>query len=356
MALKVLHCIYALHGGGAERQLTILANNLDNSGLAFGVFCVDASINDIQGVNSQILTISDKKNYPWKMVKEIGLAIKEYNPDIVHCWLPPSISAPALIAAKLHGKPAVASYRNKKIIESWIRIPEIVSTLFCANAIVANNPPEQSSWVFRALYQSKIHAVIPNAINVPAIYCKNLSEEIIKDNFSFLFVGRLTHQKNWQVLLSALSNISANKAWNLTICGKGEDEGELIKMAERLGIRDRINLLGYRKDVYDIMHKADLLILPSWYEGMPNVVLEAMYIGLPCVVSKITAHTSLFDEDSGVKLFEPEDDNELADLLSDILSKKINIYEMAIKAKEFSGQFSPEKLLLKYHDFYHGLV
>jgi glycosyltransferase involved in cell wall biosynthesis len=357
MSLKILHCIHSLHGGGAERQLTVLSNHLDGTDLEFAVFCVDDSINDIDNPYCQVLTPQDSKSYPWGMIKEVKLAIDAFQPDLVHCWLPPSVSAPALIAAKLKGVPAVASYRNKKIFESWIRWPEFFSTLFCAKSIASNNPAVQSSYLFRTLFKFKKGVEIPNAVAVDEAFLHQ-REKVKGTNptFRMLFVGRLTHQKNWQVMLQALALISADKEWELLICGKGEDEQAFNEMAAQLGLCERIKMLGYRTDVYHIMTEADLLILPSWYEGMPNVVLEAMCIGLPSVVSTIPAHTALFDDESGVCFFDPNDESELARVLADLIDGAINVERLSHQGWAFVERFTPKKLLSRYEKYYLDVV
>jgi len=351
MSIKILHCMHALHGGGAERQLTILANNKNNNSMRFGIFCVNDSICQVDRENSDILIIEDAANYPFGMIKEISKAIDKFKPDIVHVWLPPSVSAPALIAAKLKKKKTVASYRNKKIFESWIRIPEFLTTLFFADAIVSNNPPEQSSYLFRKLFHYKKNIVIPNAVMVSEEYKKNnysLNSEALK----ILFVGRITHQKNWQTLLRSLAAISRDKKWKLQVCGKGEDESRFKDMAKKLGIFSNIEMLGYQENVYSYMKHSDLLVLPSWYEGMPNVVLEAMTIGLPCIVSNIPAHTTLFDDGSGVIFFNPDNASELTEEITNIIDKRIDLEELSNKGLKFSERFTPNIMLSQYERFY----
>jgi glycosyltransferase involved in cell wall biosynthesis len=356
MNLKILHCIHSLHGGGAERQLSILANHLDGTALEFTVFCVDASINDIDNPYCKVVTVQDKKNYPWKMVKEVASAIATYRPDLVHCWLPPSVSVPALIAAKKAGIPVITSYRNKKIFESWIRIPEYFFTLLLANGIASNNPPDQSSYLFRNLFYMKKGIVIPNAVTVDESYYLKRTRSVKRTCVKFLFVGRLTKQKNWQTLLKALAIMGNKREWHLLICGKGEDETAIKRLAINLNIEHKMTMLGYRKDVYDLMVDADVLVLPSWYEGMPNVVLEAMSIGLPVVASRIPSITEIFEEPSGISFFDPSNVNELACRLNGFLEDDIDSNAITIQGRKNIVKFSPDKLLDSYRRYYIEVI
>ena len=356
MKLRILHCIYALHGGGAERQLTILANHLHGSGMEFKIFCVDASINDIDNPYCDVVTLNEPKSYPWKMVQETVKVIREYQPHLVHCWLPPSISVPALIAAKMEGVPAITSYRNKKIFESWIRIPEYLFSLLIAKGIASNNPVEQSSYLFRWLFDLKGGVVIPNAVSVDDSYYLKRAKSIKKPPFQFLFVGRLTSQKNWKTLLKALAEMQTQRDWELLVCGKGEDEIAMKELAIELAIDQKLSMLGYREDVYDLMANADLLVLPSWYEGMPNVVLEAMSIGLPIIASRIPAITALFPEPSGLCLFDPGSVNDLAVKLNDFVEEITDSRAMSKQGKKAIKKFSPEKSLESYRRFYLDVI
>jgi len=347
--------MHSLHGGGAERQLSIMVNHQDSEKLEMAIFCVNDDMSNVNLNKCNILKIKDPDNYPFKMVQEICSAIDEFQPDIVHTWLPPSISAPALVAARIRNKVAVASYRNKKIFESWIRLPEFFSTLFFANAIVSNNSPTQSSYLFRKLFYLKKNDVIPNAVDVPFEYIRK-DVDSSPDVLNILFVGRITDQKNWQVLLRALAGIKNNNRWKLTVCGKGEDEEKFISLAQSLEVYGNINMLGYIKDVYPVMSQSDLLVLPSWYEGMPNVVLEAMTLGLPSVVSSIDAHTSLFDNNSGVVFFDPKKPDELASVFNEISRGVIDLKKLSSDGLMFSKRFTPKIMLEKYFSFYRKIL
>jgi len=306
MALRILHCIRNLWGGGAERQLTILANQLDGHRVKFGIYCVDDTENHIDNPNCQILRLRDIRKHPWGMIKEMGVVLEKYQPDVVHCWLPPAVTVPSFIAAKLRGIPTVASFRNKLFFDKWFRVPEYLSIATCANTIVSNCNPDISNYLYSRLFYSKGGVVISNAVSVDKKFRrKNFLNQSNHgdDQITFLFVGRLTKQKNWKVLLEGLAKIKIRQGWELLVCGRGEDEDAFKALSVDLGINHRVKMLGFREDVYSIMANSDLLILPSWHEGMPNVVLEAMSIGLPSVVSNIPAHISLFNENAGVVFF-----------------------------------------------------
>lgn len=354
MSLKVLHCIHSLVGGGAERQLTILANNSNSYELQHAIFCVNAADSNIDQSVTRLYKISNKAHYPWKMLGEIRAAIRDYKPDVVHCWLPVTLIAPGLLAAKLEGVPAITSYRNAKKFNNIKDIAEFVSAVMLSKGVASNNNPKQSNLLFRWLYQIKKSAYIPNAISVPEEYHLQKSGNV-NDVLTLLFVGRLVEAKNWKTLLLAVSKIDTSKKFRLLVCGSGEDD-KVIDFIDEYHLSDRVELLGFRKDVYSIMAKSDLMILPSWNEGMPNVVLEAMSIGLPCVVSDIPAHTLLFKSEPVVEYFSPASSDELAALITEYLEGKKDLTVLAKNGFDYSRQFTVDRFVNEYSQYYSELV
>lgn len=134
-------------------------------------------------------------------------------------------------------------------------------------------------------------------------------------------VGELNDNKNHTVILEALSKIK-NLPENLyyLICGKGDNFNKLKTQAEVLGLGDRLVLAGFRYDVPQIFYTADYFVFPSYHEGLPVSVMDAMTVGLPVVGSRIRGNTDLIKDGEGGFLYEPNDADGFADGLSKIFS------------------------------------
>ncbi len=99
-----------------------------------------------------------------------------------------------------------------------------------------------------------------------------------------LGVGRLTYQKGFDLLLDAFAGARAHaRAGTLTILGVGEDREALEAQAARLGIADVVHLAGFQEHPYAYFAHADVFVLSSRYEGLPNVLLEALASGCPAI-------------------------------------------------------------------------
>ena len=91
-------------------------------------------------------------------------------------------------------------------------------------------------------------------------------------------------QKNQKMLIEAFSKIHSNyPEYQLVIYGEGKLRHQLQEQIDLLGLQERISLPGSRSDVLEQIKDASLFVLPSDFEGMPNVLIEAMALGLPCI-------------------------------------------------------------------------
>ena len=116
----------------------------------------------------------------------------------------------------------------------------------------------------------------------------NIRQELSlnEDDLLLLSIGELSKRKNQQVIIRAIGALH-NEKLHYAICGKGILLEELRTLAGQYGIGGRVHFLDYRKDVMDICSQADIFVLPSLHEGLSVASLEAMFCGLPIIISDI---------------------------------------------------------------------
>lgn len=100
--------------------------------------------------------------------------------------------------------------------------------------------------------------------------------------FTFINIARLEPQKNQAVLLKAFALVPGKNS-RLLILGKGHLLGELTQLAESLGIRDRVQFTGFQSDIQSYLLQSDCFVFSSDYEGLGNVIIEALQAGLPVI-------------------------------------------------------------------------
>jgi len=106
------------------------------------------------------------------------------------------------------------------------------------------------------------------------------------DPFIVLSVGELNENKNHKTIIKAISQIENDNVYYI-ICGIGSLRDNLLNLSKKLGIQDRVILLGYREDIKDIYHISDIFAFPSRREGLGLAALEAMASSLPIVTSNV---------------------------------------------------------------------
>lgn len=137
---------------------------------------------------------------------------------------------------------------------------------------------------------------------------------IPQDAFVFISVGELNENKNHATVIRTLAKADIPNSYYL-ICGEGKLKQQHFELAQKLGISEKVKLLGFRTDVSEILRACDCFVFPSFREGLSVSLMEAMAAGLPCIASRIRGNVDLLENSR--YLFEPADENALCQLLKD---------------------------------------
>lgn len=164
-------------------------------------------------------------------------------------------------------------------------------------------------------------------------------------------VGRLMPQKNQKMLLDAFVRLhQQHPDYTLTIYGEGPERQALEEQIAHLGLTGAVELPGSVKDVHDRIMDAELFVLPSDYEGMPNALIEAMCLGLPVISTKVSGATDLIDGTNGM-LTRVGDTDELYDAMQRMLADEDLRRACGEKAVELNAKLQAEKILAQWTAF-----
>ncbi len=208
--------------------------------------------------------------------------------------------------------------------------------------------------------QSKL-MVIPNAvdashfINAPEFSWPKIGWP--EDSVVTLFVGRLHQQKGLELLQAEIDRLApSNSNRRLLLVGDGPQRDALQEWASRYG-QNRVQLLGWRSDIAPLMASSRLVILPSRYEGMPNVILEAMAAGKPVVCSRIEGSRELLQHDWEEQTFPIGDSNRMAVLANRYLDDSSIAHETgAINQRFIQKHHVISAMVKQYRDHYRTML
>jgi glycosyltransferase involved in cell wall biosynthesis len=250
--------------------------------------------------------------------------VPRWKPDMIVAFFGVPAGPVALLAKWIYRTPYIISLRGgdvpgfrpydfgtyHKIIAPLLRL-----VWKHAAAIVANSSGLQTLALnFERRFPIQI---IPNGVDVSRFTPPSGREWTLPQ---LLFVGRLVHQKGLDLLLPALAQLQ-RLPWELVLLGDGPQREPLQQMAAELGIAERVRFAGWQRgaDLEAEYQHANLFVLPSRHEGMPNVVLEAMASGLPVLATRIAGNEELVLPGETGELVPPENSAALQSALEYIL-------------------------------------
>jgi glycosyltransferase involved in cell wall biosynthesis len=171
-------------------------------------------------------------------------------------------------------------------------------------------------------------------------------------------VGRQEFQKGQAGLLTAFARIAAVRPRaRLLIVGRaGNASAKLAQLQGSLGLGQRLQFLGYRADVPDILAGADMFVFPSMYEGQGGALIEAMALGLPVVATDIPSTREVVDRDGNACLV-PQEPESLAEAILRLLDDRDRMETYGRRSVEiFHARFTLDKSAARMIELYRGLI
>jgi glycosyltransferase involved in cell wall biosynthesis len=170
-------------------------------------------------------------------------------------------------------------------------------------------------------------------------------------------VGRLSAQKNYTMLIDSFSRLRKEMNVRLVIVGDGEDFEMLSTMCRKYGIANDVLFTGWVKNPYKYLKRSDIFVLSSLWEGFPNVLLEAMALGLPVISTDCpTGPNEIITSDDVGVLIPVNDTDALFNRMKDILTDKKLRKKLSINGKKRAMEFSIEKKAKEYENLFEEML
>lgn len=281
-------------------------------------------------------------------------ALKRRDADVVLALTKKDVRLTSVSAAML-GIPVIVRHANQQPLRDnifWRTLYGRIPALHVTNAHATRRTLLTSApWL-----RDEMVRVIYNGIDAQA--CRNthpVALGIPQDAVVVGFAGSFERRKGVRELAVAWHAVSsAVPGAHLVLAGKGSMEDEMRTL---LGTAPRVHWLGYRSDVAGVLKSADVMVLPSYVEGAPNVVLEAMSTGTAIVATAVSGTPELVRDGIEARLVEPRDTESLARALIEMLSSpelRLRLSDAAFaRVKE---EFDLDRMIDSYEKALEGVI
>ena len=363
--MRVNLLITELRTGGAERCLTELALGLQARGDSVRIMSLmslpDRSRTELVDRirESQLDVASCDVQSPVQLgsaVRRVRHWLQQDEPDVLQTFLFHANAVGALAARRQSGLACIAGVRvaQPSLPRTWLerKVAKRIRGVICVSQAVQAFVEQRWS-----LPDTVEIATIPNAIQVPA------KDSIPPMDWSaiglrgegpvVLFVGRLHLQKGLDLLLQVAPELlQQHPTMRFVVVGEGPMQSQVEQCKDRLPA-GRMICLPWQSDVWPLYAGADIVVLPSRYEGMPNVVLEAMAAGRCVLAANVEGVSELLGSQLARQSFPRENIASLKTKLSALLDSDDRDRLGAMNRERVDQEFSIDKMVDRYRNLYH---
>ena len=287
-----------LYEGGAERSILNLAKGISARGYAVDLVLARAEGPYMEQIPESVRLVDLKAPRVVESVPALTRYLRREQPTAMLSAMFTNIIA--LWARRVSGVPhrlvineqnTLSSLVKSKADIRWKLYPRLAAWFYpwADNIIAVSNEVAIDLACITKIPQNQIQ-VIYNPAVTQELQDKSempLEHPWFKDDGPpvVLAVGRLTDQKAFDVLIQAFSLVRKKRPARLLILGKGENRSDLQALIQKLGLAQDVSLMGFVQNPYPYMAHTSLFVLPSRWEGLPTVLIEALYLGAPIVAT-----------------------------------------------------------------------
>ncbi|ELA96443.1 glycosyltransferase family 1 protein [Enterococcus faecium] len=369
--IRVAQIIGKWLGGGVESVVMNYYRHIDRTKIQFDFICDEDSTNipyeEIEKMGGKVILIPPYQKV-FKYHKKLKEVLKSGGYKIVHSHIN-TLSIFSLFAAKCAGVPVRIAHshsttnkkeKKKNLLKQVLRpFSKVFATDYMCCSELAGR------WLFgNKKYDNGNVYLLNNAIDLDKFKYdeekrKEKRKELNIEDSTLVIghVGRFVEQKNHRFLIDIFNEVHKQKENSiLLLAGQGPLMGEMKEKVKILGIENSVKFLGQRNDINELYQAFDIFCLPSLYEGLPVVGVEAQATGLLCVLSDdMTKETKVLDTTEFLSL------NQSVEEWAYTILKKYKSFKRKnctneISKKDFNIKKEAKKLIQKYYEEYRGKV
>ncbi len=367
--IRLLLMINSVFGGGAEKQFLALATRLDRSSFDVSI-CLTADRGAYPktfktGDFNHCVMVRKSSRYDFpRILQEVRTAIGLVQPDIVHSWLPYS-DLINIVLRRHAGHTTAISVRNalksrhyQDPANRFISRFALPYTLKRADCVFVNSSCGYTDLQRMGRTEDRL-CYIPNGIDcavAPPLPNPPHRGRLVAET-QLLAAGRLVPQKGFTNLIHAVKLLlPAHPHLRLRIVGEGSERRALQRTIDTLGIGGHVSLDGYCDGMRYALCEADIFVLPSLFEGMPNTLMEAMAAARPIVATSVDGVLDLITDGENGLLAPPGDGQSLAAAIDRLIVDTELARRLADHARETISTFDFANIVPQYEARYRKLA
>lgn len=298
--MKRLLCILSsLDAGGAETFIMKIFRKLPRDYKIDFIVSADNGFyeNEVVALGGKIYRVPLRTKHPFLTFYKIYRVIKNNSYTSVLKLTDTPIALYDLMAAKIGGARLLCvrscnAINNESILKKFIfTILRPLLNLIADVKIAPSDLAAEYTFGKDAVAKGEVH-FLNNGLDLDVYRFSQSGRDRVRKEFNIEgkfvvgHIGRFSHQKNHNFLIDVFAEIrKKNSDAVLLLVGDGELKAKIQNKVNLLGLDDSVIFAGIRKDVPALLSAMDVFVFPSFYEGMPNTVIEAQATGLPCVIS-----------------------------------------------------------------------
>lgn len=339
--IKVCHVLCGLCAGGVESVVYNYCSHMNQSKYEWHLLYQhepsQKNVDEFEKLGFKLRRIPKKAKHPIKNYKATYKYLKDNEIEIVHCHMTLMNFIPLMAAKKLGIKVRIchshnSDARNKNIFKKVFEMICKKLSISYATELVACG--EDAG---KYMYGNRKFLILNNALDLKKFQYNIAMREKIRKQYHIDeekiiigHIGRFTEQKNHEFLLDVFEKVAKlNNKYILMLIGDGERRDFIEKKINELNIKDKVILTGIVNNTNEFYSAFDMFVLPSIWEGLPVVGIEAQIAGLPCLFANKIDENVIIDKEKS-RLLELQQErwiSEINSLADKIKERDINMHE-----------------------------